>query len=193
LRVGARDPKVNVAAHAFPRLLCDGTLGALCRWLRAAGYDTEFLAPQRRTRREWPSQTEALREAATAQHRTVLTRSPRIHSTLGEVSVLIRDDHPYHQLLEVSRLMGLSLVARALTRCRDDNGVLVIAGQDEVRERVPPYIAATHRAFVRCPQCGRVYWGATHRKSMLERLAELERQRLSPALAPSGHTGPTSA
>ncbi|MEW5851442.1 MAG: Mut7-C RNAse domain-containing protein [Myxococcota bacterium] len=167
------------------RLVCDGTLGALCRWLRAAGYDTEFISPRRRARRDAPAQTEQLLEMARTQGRMVLTRSQRIQAELGERAVLVRDDVPFHQVLEVAGRLNLSLTERALTRCREDNAVLHSATPGEVVGRVPQYVARTQSRFVACPRCGRVYWAATHRDSMLERLGEMERIRLGQAPLPS--------
>jgi uncharacterized protein with PIN domain len=173
------DADVPPAAPPPPRLLCDGTLGALCRWLRAAGYDTEFLAPQRRLRRDEPSQAHDLLQRAAMDERLILTRSRRIHALVGaERACVVKDDVVFHQVLEVARALGLNLTRHALSRCREDNGLLAPVAPGEVHGRVPPYVAATQKDFMGCPRCGRVYWGATHRDSMLERLAELEQLRL---------------
>jgi uncharacterized protein with PIN domain len=169
---------MDAGTGAPARLLCDGTLGALCRWLRAAGHDTAYLAPRRRARRDAPSQAEELVEALQAQDRVLLTRSRRIHALLGQGrAYLVKDDVVFHQILEVGRALGLTLTRHALTRCREDNTVLVETVASEVRGRIPTYVAATQNHFMGCPHCGRVYWGATHRDSMMERLAELERMR----------------
>ncbi|GEM_PF-428120 len=168
-------PMENVAPA---RLLCDGTLGALCRWLRAAGHDTTYLAPRRRARRDWPSQGPELLETLKDQDRVLLTRSKRVHALLAQGrAYLVKDDVVFHQILEVGRALGLSLTHHALTRCREDNTLLEPVAVQDVQGRVPRYVAATQSSFVGCPQCGRVYWGATHRDSMMERLLELERMR----------------
>ncbi|MBI5497824.1 MAG: hypothetical protein HY904_22645 [Deltaproteobacteria bacterium] len=159
------------------RFVCDGTLGALCRWLRAAGHDTAFLGPVRRVRRDEPAQADSLLECAVREERLVLTRSPRVAERLGPRAHLVQDDVVFHQILEVSRALDLSLVKHALTRCREDNTPLVPVDPQAARGRVPPYVAATQHSFVGCPSCGRVYWGATHRDSMLQRLEELEALR----------------
>lgn len=159
------------------RLLCDGTLGALCRWLRAAGYDTEFLPPCPREKRDAPAQVHALREASAREERLVLTRSRRVQEDLGERAFLVQDDVVFHQILEVSAGLDLTLTSHALTRCREDNALLERAVLDAVRNLVPPYVAATQTDFVRCPRCSRVYWAATHTDSMMARLEELEQLR----------------
>jgi len=171
------------------RLLCDGTLGALCRWLRVSGYDTQFFAPLKRETRDAPAQAAALQDTARRDGRLVLTRSKRIFDLLGNVAHLVRDDVVYHQVLEVAVALDLHLTRHALSRCREDNGRLVKALQSQVMGRVPPYVAATQQSFVECPECGRVYWGATHRDSMLERLAEMERVRCSMRSAITANAG----
>jgi uncharacterized protein with PIN domain len=43
---------------------------------------------------------------------------------------------------------------------------------EEVRDRVPAYVAATEEKFTYCPVCDRVTWPATHWDDMQQRLAE---------------------
>jgi len=38
---------------------------------------------------------------------------------------------------------------------------------------VPPYVFETQTDFRRCPGCGRIYWGGTHREHIRSRLEKL--------------------
>jgi hypothetical protein len=129
------------------------------------------------------AQAEVVREAAQREGRTVLTRSPRLAALVVGPVLVVRDDVVHHQLLEVAAALGLSLTAGAFTRCREDNAPLHAVERASVLADVPPYVAATQPRFVRCPACGRVYWGATHRDSMVARLEALERARLAGSAA----------
>ena len=40
--------------------------------------------------------------------------------------------------------------------------MLAVLPRKEVRDRVPPYVFQTQQSFRSCPECGRVYWQATH-------------------------------
>lgn len=160
---------------AAPRLLCDGTLGALSRWLRLAGYDTAYSAPRPRTRRDSPSGATELLALAQADDRILLTRSRRILALAqAQPVLLVEDDMPYHQVVEVAQALSLKLTRHAFTRCREDNAVLQTESAEQAGPFVPPYVAATQQNFRRCPHCGRRYWGATHRNSLWDRLTEME-------------------
>jgi len=45
--------------------------------------------------------------------------------------------------------------------------------KDEVRDRVPEYVWQTQREFRHCPECHRLYWGATHLDHVLAELRRL--------------------
>ena len=51
---------------------------------------------------------------------------------------------------------------RLFTRCFICNVPVDDASREEVEGKVPPYVFATQERFVRCPDCGRIYWSATH-------------------------------
>ena len=38
--------------------------------------------------------------------------------------------------------------------------------RDQVADRVPPRVLEREPAFVRCPDCGRVYWEGSHTARM---------------------------
>jgi len=146
-----------------PRFAADCMLGTLAKWLRILGYDTLYL-----------NQVEdaELIGRARAENRIILTRDRRLTERRRAAPfLLVTSEKPMQQLREVAGVLGLEYrEERLLTRCLRCNVPTGEATREEVREEVPPYVLATQSRFRRCPSCRRVYWGATHRESMLARL-----------------------
>lgn len=61
-----------------------------------------------------------------------------------------------------------------LTRCAACNELLDRVAKETVRDRVPAYVWQTREEFCRCPECRRVYWGATHKARVMEELEQLK-------------------
>ena len=148
------------------KILVDRTLGRLARWLRLLGYDTV-----------WDAQAGPAELLARAERegRLLLTRDTllverrAVHR--GRVrAVLVRGDRLPEQLRQLRIEQGLHRVGPP--RCLVCNGPLREVSPDEVRQRVPPYVAATQDRFTYCPVCDRVTWPATHWDDMQQRLAE---------------------
>jgi uncharacterized protein with PIN domain len=79
------------------------------------------------------------------------------------------------QLVEVGRRWPIFQLRRPFSRCCECNEELETADAAWAKQRVPPYVARTQQLFKHCPQCGRIYWGATHTDQMagfFRRLAE---------------------
>lgn len=80
-------------------------------------------------------------------------------------------EQPLAQLREVITVLSLELdERRLLTRCLPCNAPTHEIDPSEAGGRVPPYVLRTQSRFRRCASCGRVYWGATHRAGILERV-----------------------
>jgi uncharacterized protein with PIN domain len=140
-------------------------VGKLARWLRLLGYDTIY----------WPqlSPDGVLREAR-RQQRTILTRDTRIPRRKDAPSfVFIESDRFREQLRQVVTELQLDPTARLCTRCSECNTPLQPIAKTELRDRVPEYVWQTQQEFVMCPECQRVYWGATHKDHVLEELRRL--------------------
>ncbi len=151
-----------------PRFLADRMVGKLARWLRLLGYDTAYL-PQL-------SPDGVMREAR-RQGRILLTRDTRISRRKEAPAFLfIRHDSFREQLRQVLTELHLQPGALLLTRCAECNELLSAVGKETVRGRVPDYVWQTQEEFHRCPECRRLYWGATHKERVME---ELERLQLS--------------
>jgi uncharacterized protein with PIN domain len=151
---------------AAPRFVCDANLGALARWLRAAGYEAEW---------EEGIEDGRLVERARATAAVVLT---------GDVGVLKRRAVSRGEVRAVfvpsplSRMEQLGLVLRELglprrpPRCMACGGALQPVSKDEVRERIPPRTARWKDAYFTCGGCGRLFWEGTHWERIQKRLSE---------------------
>jgi uncharacterized protein with PIN domain len=151
------------------RFLVDENAARLVRWLRLIGCDTLFV----------PAVDDAaLVERARSEQRVLLTRDrgllARRPIATGVVrGVLLASDDTWQQLEQVVRLFHLDPRAAPFTRCASCNARLEAASPQEARPHVPPFIAATHRAFMRCPHCNHYYWPGTHWQKVTARLAAL--------------------
>ncbi len=148
------------------KLLCDHMLGSLARWLRFMGYDTAYPEPG-------PDRT--LIERVRSEDRILLTRDKELAARVTD-AVRIRSDILDDQIREVAAALSLHLVS-PLSRCSLCNEILVSASTEDVKDSVPEGVRSRHRAFWRCPSCGRVYWRGTHWDKMVARLNELELPR----------------
>lgn len=162
-----------------PRFLCDEMLGRLCRYLRAAGYDTLLAA-------DGQSDSELLRRCH-SEGRYFLTCDQLVqeHKAAEGVALIL----PHGDLDRLASLLaahfGLDWLHRAFTRCLLDNTLLVAADPSSL-ESVPPDVAGGARGPLRrCPQCGRVYWRGSHHKRMAAKLAKWQ----DVSQPPAGHLG----
>ncbi len=151
---------------AEPRFAMDCMLGRLAKWLKILGYDTLYFNHVA---------DEELVERARAEGRLLLTRDRRLtERRRARPFLLIESERSETQVREVARALGLKLREdRLLTRCLPCNVETLDVPRDGVEGLVPPYVFRTQTRFRCCPGCGRVYWGATHRDRMLERIRDL--------------------
>jgi uncharacterized protein len=156
---------------ALPRFLCDEMLGHLCRYLRAAGYDTLFDSnglPDR----------ELLR-ICKEQNRYFLTSDQLIiehKAALGVAYIL-----PNVELDQLAAIVGahfhLDWISHAFSRCLVDNTPL-LAADSIALQRIPQDAHKPGESFSYCPGCMRVYWQGSHYKRMLARLMKWQAARL---------------
>jgi uncharacterized protein len=147
-----------------PRFLCDEMLGSLCRYLRAAGYDT-LLA------NNGASDAELLRQCL-EQGRFFLTQDTLIHEHKAANGIaLIMPHSPLDRLASlVGSRFHLDWLSRAFTRCLVDNTPLVAADAAAIA-RTPEDARRPGEPLSHCPACGRVYWRGSHYKRMHAKLA----------------------
>lgn len=157
------------AAVPAPRFLADRMLGKLARWLRIVGYDTAYL-PQ--------LSPEGVMREARRQGRLILTRDTRLlRRKDAPPFVFVHSDRFREQLQQVVDTLHLDPVRALFTRCVECNRTLEEVTKDKVRDRVPEYVWQTQNEFRRCPECHRLYWGATHRDHVLAELQRLGMMR----------------
>jgi len=147
------------------KFFADSMLGKLARWMRTMGYDVEYSSGI--------DDSELLMRAA-SEGRTILTRDTLLmkrRAARGR-TVFIESDGVAAQLRQVTALFPFDK-EKLLTRCLRCNALLEELARDEAKDKVPPYVFETQNDFSTCPACKRVYWGATHKKRMLEDLRRL--------------------
>ena len=148
-----------------PRFVADKTVGRLAKWLRLLGFDCAFL----------PNATPAqLVEQVETGNLILLTKNTHLPGLIQRGrSLWIGSDHGAEQLKQVITEYGLTIECDLfLSRCSICNVSLEDLPRDAARGRVPAYVFATRQTFRNCRQCGRIYWGGTHKSRMLDRLRE---------------------
>lgn len=157
-----------------PRFLCDEMLGRLCRYLRAAGYDT-LLASGGHHDREWLRQCHE-------EGRYFLTQDMLIreHKAARDIAMIL----PQGDIDQLAAWLGahfhLDWLGHAFTRCLMDNTPLLAAGAASL-ERVPADALRPGEPVSLCPACGRVYWRGSHYKRMRAKLVKWQAMRDSEA------------
>jgi len=157
-----------------PRFLCDEMLGHLCRYLRAAGYDTLLAG-------NGASDAELLRQCH-AQGRHFLTQDTLIreHKAANGIALIL----PHARLDKLAALVGahyhLDWTARAFSRCLVDNTPLITA-DDAAKARAPQDARRPDEPLRQCSLCGRVYWRGSHYKRMKAKLTAWQAGTAKPA------------
>jgi uncharacterized protein with PIN domain len=151
------------------KLLADGMLGTLAKWLRLLGYDTAY---------DNVADDHALARRARAEGRMLLTRDRELANRRGLHTLLIESEVLEEQVRQVQGALGPP-PDPALSRCAVCNTELEPVSPEDIAIRVPPYVVRTQTDFRRCPGCGRVYWPGTHVDGMRERMGESANGRVS--------------
>ena len=149
-RPDAEDQKASV------RLIADVMLGRLAKWLRLMGYDTRY---------DNAAEDVALLRIAQQEDRVLLTRDRGLSRQRGVRAIWIESQELAAQIRQVQAAVG-SPPNGALTRCTVCNTRLEPITKAGVEDRVPPYVFQTQEEFYHCPECGRIYWAATHVDAM---------------------------
>lgn len=141
-----------------PKFLCDRMLIRLCRWLRAAGYDTSLAGERTSDRR--------LLTAAVVEQRYLLTRDRKLLEHRGADSrvICLQAVRPSNQATELAQRLALDWLHAPFSRCLLCNEPL----QVDPGHGAPP---DSHGPFRRCPSCARCYWNGGHVRRMRAQLA----------------------
>lgn len=154
-----------------PRFLADRNLGKLCKLLRTMGIDCSFANT---------SSPAELYNLAAKESRIILTRKREVPEKISENFIIITDDIPFNQAVEVVRHFRIDPLQKAFTRCIECNVPLVRIGKEEVRGKVPSYIFKTRDEFYMCPSCKRIYWRGTHKDNMRKILEDIKKEAQEP-------------
>lgn len=147
-------------ADEVPRLIADGNLGKLVRWLRALGCDA-VLHDGRADR--------SLLLRALREDRVVITKSRALAARPFRGRLIrIAAERWEEQLAETAGALGLRFDgSRVLGRCLECNEPLSEVEKGDLEGRVPAHVFATQAAFRECGRCGRIYWAGSHAERML--------------------------
>ena len=153
-----------------PRFLCDEMLGRLCRYLRAAGYDTLF-ANNGHQDRVWLQQCHDEGRYFLTQDQLV-----REHKAARGIALIL----PQGDIDQLAAILGthfqLDWLSHAFTRCLLDNTPLRTADAAAMAQ-VPLDAIRPDEPLNACPACGRVYWQGSHYKRMRSRLSRWQTER----------------
>jgi uncharacterized protein with PIN domain len=152
--------------------MCDEMLGHLCRYLRAAGYDTKLA-------REGAADAELLQQCH-AEGRQFLTqdRLIREHKAACDIAFILPPVDLNQLAALVAERYRLDWLGQCFTRCLLDNTPLM-AVDDAALLRVPLDVLESGQPLFQCPTCSRIYWQGSHYKRMQSRLAAWQAARKS--------------
>jgi uncharacterized protein len=142
-------------------------MGGLARWLRAAGYEADWLPET--------NDTELLRQAA-RRSATLITADGALLERR-----LIRDGAVpcvwVPSSLRVQQQLTLVLselrLGRRKPRCMNCGGILRPVNKESVREKIPPRTWLWLDEYFLCNRCGQLFWHGTHWQRIQQELAAL--------------------
>jgi uncharacterized protein with PIN domain len=141
-----------------PRFVIDCNLGRLARYLRLLGFDSCY---------DNAYTDDDIATISHQQQRTVLTRDRRLlHRKIITHGLFVRATDPREQVREVLRRLDLYDLSRPFSRCTRCNGLLETTAKAEIAEQLQPLTRRHYDDFLRCSECGQIYWqGSHHRRS----------------------------
>jgi uncharacterized protein with PIN domain len=155
-------------SSTLPRFVCDGSLGGLSRWLRAAGYEAEWTADET----AW----QTLSRARSGGPRVLITTNSQVldhFSALSHATIVLWVPSYLRCVDQTAWIMrDLSLLPKT-PRCMACGGRLVAVEKQSVSARIPPRTARWKESYTLCRGCGRLFWEGTHWERIRARLLEV--------------------
>jgi uncharacterized protein with PIN domain len=148
-----------------PAFIADVMLGRLAKWLRIAGFDVLY------SNRFSDDELIAI---SNREGRVLLSRDTRllIRKSVRDF-IFLESQDVQAQIIQVFKTMHILNLPLPLTRCLSCNEELVEIERDSVRGRVPAFVYETQTHFRSCPQCKKIFWAGTHRRSVIRTLRKL--------------------
>ena len=140
------------------KFLVDFMCGRLAKWMRLAGYDTEY----------YKKGDMGIIKKAREEHRIIITRNSHL-AGLPDVIFLTTED-VFEQLDIILKRFPEK---RLLTRCPLCNTELIKVNREQTAGNIPLYVWNIHDYFYYCPKCKKFYWEGTHTKEIKSRLESI--------------------
>ncbi len=152
-----------------PRFILDVHLGKLARRLRLLGFDCLY-------RNDYDD--DQIVRIALGQDRIILTGDRGLLKRRQVVQgCLIRSGRAEVQLRQVIDRYDLIRHIRPLGRCSACNGLLQPVPKQEIVEQLQPKTRLYYQTFLRCENCGRIYWHGSHTGKILQWIERLRQGR----------------
>jgi len=163
----APKPDSFLTTSSRPKFIADEMVGRLAKWLRLLGYDTVYANKL--------TDTEML-DIAESERRIIVTRDRLlIRRRRCRNHIFIQSDHWRQQLKQVYVEAGLDC-ERMLSMCPLCNRALNPVDRHSVESLVPAYVYRTQETFLKCGQCSRIFWSATHVSEIHKELESLKEE-----------------
>ena len=157
--------RLRPAPLRSPAFVLDTNLGRLARYLRLLGFDCLY-------QNDYDDDTVAT--IADREHRTVLTRDRALlQRRIITRGYFVREVRPRLQVKEVLARFDLYRLVAPFSRCIRCNGALRVVDKQSIEERLEPKTRKYFDSFMRCSDCGQIYWQGSHHARSLHLIEEL--------------------
>ncbi len=157
--------RLRPAPLRSPAFVLDTNLGRLARYLRLLGFDCLY-------QNDYDDNTVAM--IADREQRTVLTRDRALlQRRIITRGYFVREVRPRLQVKEVLARFDLYRLVAPFSRCIRCNGALRVVDKQSIEERLEPKTRKYFDSFMRCSDCGQIYWQGSHHARSLHLIEEL--------------------
>ena len=155
--------------------LVDSMMGNTLKWLRILGCDSAYVPPDL-------SDDLAIKLAKESGRVLITKDSSLVQRAVlrGVRSLYIEGDSLEDELARISADFDIDLKIRPdRTRCPFCNEKLKLVDRKGILDRkdVPRAVIRSHKRFLVCPSCGKLFWFGTHYWEMLRTLAKVKMKK----------------